>query len=365
MGWGRAITRRGALRSVGTGVGLGFAAAGEAPRKRTITVAAADGEPVWTERVPADWYDHARGAVAAARAASRRFGDRDGVVGVGVEPGERSVEGRPALRVSVRVDGQASLPGSVGGVPVATRREASPERLRAGGVCGNRHEDPDCLNTGRFDPVPGGVAVTSDFSCGTTGCRVSYGGETGLLTAAHIVDDSCEPSSHEGTTFYQRDQDVGSVAGVNLRHDWAVITGPRDVSGYVGAVRSPAGSTWSVTGHVTEDGLLDVLSAGTTVHKIGVHTGHTTGAVERLGTSHTDDCWDLDGTGVDCTMSTAGGDSGAPIFVKRGDAAAIVSTNSYGREYEGSDSNCMTTPFYGACGGYPAHRLVEGTGIAF
>jgi hypothetical protein len=326
------IERRSILKTVGSASVLigGVTTVGqvEARNKEKIITHKSAGRPAITEEVPKEWNEHLSTAYHVQDILTRKYAGRDDVGRVSLTKDSDTFAGKHGFHAKVETKSSHAremLPDYVNGIYVES---AEPEDLRREGCS----SDNACHNEDVFYDTPGGVT----FGGGTSMCQywVDYDGddtaEQTMLLAAHVVEIStpCEDDL-TGRTQDQHCEEWGSVvideAGMDL-----VALSPNSTSSVDNTILEEFGEI-EVAGHVTKDGLSNMISEGDTIYKTGIMTGTDAGTPLEIweDQSRCDfETWYYEG--AEHEMETASGDSGAPIYDISNSKAWAVSLHSYG-----------------------------------
>lgn len=173
------------------------------------------------------------------------------------------------------------------------------------------------------DPVPGGVQVdpTGTSGFGSSACRLVDGNSNEYMaTCAHIFDACNDDISNESLYRPKESYDaIGTVHEVDESLDFVAVdnSGPKDVTDTIvdtGGLEAK--------GRVTEQGMIDAMDDGTTIHKRGKQTGATEGTIK--------DASAKGGKYMSCNDTVTegwatyyicheGGDSGGVYYIKKYD----------------------------------------------
>lgn len=311
------IPRRRVLKSTGAASALGLVAvpssAASDETETIVSVRGRNGIARKTEQVPKQWLNRERQALEARRNLHRRFSDQDkskAVDGIGLPRADEQIAGRFVSDLTVYLDPNAAdypeIPDQQDGIPVSRDFTKSPE--------------PDGCNKTEFDPLPGGVRITSieNDGGGTTTCMVEFNGTYYMMTANHNLDgddednNECTSSTgHKVHQPYNKDQFVGYVDDTRIGEDWAIVPAEGSLS-FDNEIEDVVGK---LSGHVTQDGLLDLKSSGETVYQQGITTCITEGQVKEVDMSVSPEgCLNSDSHYVRMDTPTDPGDSGGPHY---------------------------------------------------
>lgn len=340
-------TRRGVLKSVGSGFGLTAVSGGNpfsttSTRKVRITTVRSGDEALERKKVPKRWWQQMETAEKVQRNLERKWqkAPGTGVKDVSLATRPKTVGGRRAGAVSVSVDpetgAQVEVPDRVDGVElnVEDYEQGELESCPASDCDQQRYDESHSY-------VPGGVKTERDipdsqyYSVATTTCRVYDSNNNPYMMHCAHQFGACDSSSMNDEVAYQAYQKMGSVLAYDLSMDFAVVSESTDseINGLSGTVENAAGD---VLGRVTKSGLKDLMSNQTEVYKSGQRTCRTSGVVDEINQSNSLDCASDDDNYVDCTMETCQGDSGAPYYAEKWDPTmkeyytAIIGVHSRG-----------------------------------
>lgn len=315
-------------------------------------------KPFVTKRVPRSWYEYEQHRRIVLERVQDRYGSEPGVRDVFSVPTEKRVGGKRIhdLKIEVEEEAEVDIPKSVDGVDVRTGPPV--ETTRAG-------HDPYCYNDDDFTDMWGGIMVRGDVT-GTSGCKVEKNGSEYLVTANHLflAGDDCEENT--GDELNQHGELFGEVWEYDSSMDWATVkeTGDLPLQEYV--LGSTDGFLDPVS-HVGKDGLMDMSSNGTPVHKQGISTGQTSGKVKALDKNYSDSCIDLADDAVVTSNDTVKGDSGGPLWKTSADCSdciSIVSITVVGRSPTLS-TGCNGYTLYNKATTTPAYKMHNNAGLKF
>ena len=311
---GRTVSRRDALKSISAGAFLGTGIVATAAGEDTveITVARDREGPVQRKPVPKAWYNHHQHSRDVARRMRRQFAGERGVEAVARVKDEQRYGGKPGFRVRVEVDRDEyhrAIPQAAGGVPI----EVTEPREKGFGACQGTHTS--------VDPVPGGAVFEEErgSSCGGFGSTFmtvfdSTANVKRLLTAGHIFE-ACS-NDIVGMKAEQGGDDFGVVDRYDAKTDWATITPENKSIPDPAVIREDDGTELEVHAWKNEDGIADLVASDETVYQTGTTTGTTSGTVEGDNYEWGFDCVDFGGSGVQCKIPNAEGDSGGPVYTR-------------------------------------------------
>jgi len=303
------LTRRSTLRSIGGGIALSsvpVTGLREEDKVRITTVKVGT-RPREQKKVPKKWWTREQTAIAVQNKLRDRYGTRlpqqegtAGINGIGLSTLDERISGRKVSSVKIYTDpqelGSVAFPNEMNGIPIETEE--------------TQFAEPNDCNTGDFDYVPGGVAVSGDKT-GTSTCQVEYDGNSYIMTAYHLY--GCGSSSPKGEKLHQSGQYVGDVETSDIVQDWVIVNHADNsqVDGFDDSIADQAGS---VAGRVTKEGLLDLKSNDTPVYMQGKTRCEEDGKVTEVDKAVTT-CHEWTGQHyVELSTPTDNGDSGAPHF---------------------------------------------------
>jgi len=344
------INRRDLLKVVSgaaTITGLTSIVGGSEDTVEMVTVRDGD-KIVRTATVPKSWYRRVEHTRNVHHKAVNDHIEKRGVLRISRTAGDQRFGGKRAPVFRIVYDPEeykGDVPDEIDGVPV--RKEAG-ERMER--TCANRDD---------FDPIPGGVHLNSNGSAFTSFATAEKEDNEYLLTASHPWD-ACEGST-QGESVEQHYNQYGEV---DASHPYLNVarTEVTDSSYSLDSgVIQTEDQTYTIAGVATEDGVDNYMSTDTTIRKIGISTGDTTGEVDDMNVSRYT-CPSFNSDGVRLTNNQAGGDSGGPAF--RGYSSGnctLVNINTYG--YDKFSTVC-NNPEYRYDAGTAAYKI-EDYGYSF
>jgi len=259
-----------------TASALGISAIGvqsvHAKGDRTEVVVTRDSDgPVGTRIVPTEWYNQTQKARRKSNELKEQLLNHPDVASIGIGTGDSTIGGLKEKVIELSLEGDstsANIPEHVDGTNVEVKTNASTEFQ-------------SCYEK-TYDPLRGGISVSSDYESGSACCRVYKGGTPYLLTALHVFTDTTGPCGNTGDgNAYQGINFIGNIAGSRTNHDSVWININDQVSLNDGIVDESA----NVKGWVTQSGLDTYSSDGTTLHKRGVTTCKDTYTVDSYDNS--------------------------------------------------------------------------------
>ena len=328
----RKVSRRKVLRAVTAGSAFGFIALGINPAtavedKVEIPTHKAGDEVVFSKKVPRGWVEHLDRAITKKRELVEKFKDKVGVKDFGLRSSEEfgHIGGRNkySVHIGYNEDIKVELPDEAGNIPVISYE--APET------------EPPCVNDGDFDPVPGGVQISSGGAA-TSCCRYyadvddDDADEACMLTCRHLAvspDWGCNDTA-DGATVYQNGDEFGSVEDESSDLDTILVDSSHTSLSMNGEIEEESGSR-DLSGYVTKSGTYDLEESNSdSVESMGHKTGLETGYVTEAGYYSGGKCPDFNAEGVKTTCDVADGDSGGPVYdVKYGDAYMLSHAAMY------------------------------------
>lgn len=299
-----------------------------------ITTVAAGATPKQTKTVSEKWWDQRRRARQVVFDLKQQYSDSEGIVDVALINHTKKINGRKTGQAIVYLH------------PEKGTDEDIPEKSNGVHVRQDEQEieEPNC-NKGSFDPVPGGVAVDENDNSGScTACYPVYDPDTGnryLMTAAHCVDictddpavSIYQPGSGDtyigDGVYWSEDSDV---LFIELASDTELDYGFSD---HIEDAPTP------VVGRVTESGVHDLKSNGTTVNLFGINSCTDYGEVTSMYNElYTGTCIGDHSHFVKINNDSQGGDSGGPYYhdyynsnLNREETAVIGQHSASGSDY--------------------------------
>lgn len=328
---GERVTSMGRRRFVTTLAGAGFGAAAiEHLTPEDIAAAASDQVPIVIgfssddperpaetfttvkKNVPADWYDELQLARRVNENLKSQFLHREGVIGLGVEPGEYG--GRTA---SVEVDVtpehidelRGELPEVVDGIEVGVNQGSEITPL------GCDSSQSGCNQSDFYSSIPGGVQCVgdSDEPVGTMMSRMyDENNNRRFATAGHLF----KGSNANGKKLYHPDKNADHVGEIVRSHCYDDFVLAAERNSHYPQRRIEDANPEPVNGQFTRDGVTDLKGQDEKVRKVGRTSCKTCGYIENANYTH---------TGYGCTpkdgqvkwgegSDSQGGDSGAPVY---------------------------------------------------
>lgn len=266
-----------------------------------VPVAKSGEEVLATRTVPRTWWNH----VKRVRRIKDRVHDRargdEAIRNVKIGLGPKRIGGRRAPEVKVEVESGASVsPDTLSDVDDVGVQAVPAVQSRL-----------TCTNHGSWSLVPGGVTFGNPDAAleGTSGCPVVYQGTKHMLTAAHQWTCFDGDPVNNGRATQNGDDFGWAGFPMNRSLDYKLVS-PEEKS--VGSAIEYNGNYYDVAGHATN---YEALIGEDTVYKTGKHSGYTTGNITAVGSSRTDQCIDLSGSGLEYSNIQVEGDSGAAPFI--------------------------------------------------
>lgn len=299
--------------------GLGWLSSRQSTVDRTeIVTHVSETGPQLTKMVPTKWYKQKQVAERVKDTLFERYRGEGGILGVGLAPGERSIDGYRYFDVEVHVHDDrgtnAAVPDEVNGVAVR-KRHRSP--LEEGDSC----NDSSGCYFDDYDPIRGGVALTRpDASTSATStCRVERNGNEYMMCARHfVVDssgrDSCSTNDPTGNEVGQNHDYYGTVTHHFPEYD-AALTELDGSDGERDGFSSTIVDQWgSIVGHVSKDGIDDMIAndGSRTIHQRGTNHCEETGQVEWREDDYCSSIGREDL--IASTVDFGNGDSGGPVY---------------------------------------------------
>ncbi|WP_254547242.1 hypothetical protein [Halomarina pelagica] len=219
--------------------------------------------------IPADWYNDFRHATDVKDRVGHRFSQKNGVVSVGVIPGDAGGENS---RISVRIVEDkyhrtaSELPDHVDGVEVVPRKSGVPRPTSC---------SLDDLRNWTNTYIYGGFLVKGDSSergYGTVSCTGYKNGNSYIITSQHIFNGS----DNVGKKLRKADGTlIGEVRYDRCKEDFAAT----DITNGFGYARAIWDSGYNgIRGNFSYDGLGDLRRNGARPQKVGQRTCRTTTA---------------------------------------------------------------------------------------
>ena len=227
-------------------------------------------------RVPADWYDDLRLAIAAQKRLEPM--GREGVASSAVSPGDFG-GANAAIHVEVTDENaRGALPETVDRVPVevthvesvegdpteATPPEATPSKAS------------DSVGEG----VPGGVGIASEDLYGTLAPAMQdpTDGSRYFATSNHVYGGR----NNGGRPLFLVGNGKTKIGAVRESHPQEDVAAIRPQADFRPLHRIDADSPIPVVGQFTRDGLADLKARGEPLEKVGVRSGHTKGKIHAV-----------------------------------------------------------------------------------
>lgn len=341
--------RRNVLKKLGAGAALPIASLGDTGNDtvRLPELRNQDGVVSWTE-VPKVWNTHRKRVERVAEKFKSSYGNRSGVVEVGITAAPERFGGKPGFEVEVGVDPerlQTEIPDQIDNISVRTTEKTEPP--------------VELCKNDSYSGLPGGVLVVNGNldGSGTTGWQAEYNGKTVMLTAQHVVPD--KDTVYGDKNSLNEVQEIGTVVGRNYGPDVAAIETNRDVKA---EIPTPNG-TFPVGGWVTKSGISERVSDPFDGYqKMGNTTGQTFGGLGKyqIDDSYSSSTRSFGGEGVRGDASAADGDSGGPAYSVHNGEAFVTHLVTSGDPKAGrasSNSNCDNIDPYKKSIGAAAYHL--------
>lgn len=319
--------------------------------ENTVEIATVrDGDEILrTAKVPKGWYQRVKHTRNVHNKAVDEHLDKRGVLRIGRTAGDRRVGGKRAPVVKVEYDPDAykgNVPNEIEGVPV--QKEESEPAVDT------------CLNREDFDPIPGGVHLNyDDGGSFTSFARAEQGGTGYMLTCSHAFD-ACSTSAQDEPADQYYDQ-YGEVDGAHESLDVARTAITDITESFTNEIQAESKS-YAIEGVATENGVDNYMSMGTTIKKVGISSGETTGKIDNMNLTRNHDCITWGGEGVNLTNNQANGDSGGPAFRGYSDGGCtLVNINTQGA---GTIGDACGNTLYDEAYGTAAYEI-ENQGYSF
>ncbi|WP_231190291.1 S1 family peptidase [Haladaptatus sp. DYF46] len=315
----------------------------------TIPIAMSGETVMHSEKVNKKWLDQTKQARNALEETRERH--KDQFQKLSLSPISDSIQGRRKMGIKMYVENninKVDLPDKVDGIKINIV-DAEPLEPNAW----------PCHGAGLYYSLPGGGQVEDGTAC----CRVKDdSGTFYLLTAAHLFDAcSSNPGGDEATHAGNR---IGYVNEWHTVHDWVGIKRDNDNDIYFNnKIFNGDGNREQVTGYLTYQAMVSWSSSQQTVYKYGCSTGKTSGHISDVSVYGGFDCVDMDGYGVELSATTAGGDSGGPLYADMASGVYMIGVNSY-RTGSNMGTIC-SNPSAWTVGGFGAYRLASSAGAGF
>lgn len=268
------------------------------------------GDPLAKEEVPTEWYQQVKNARTHQDALSSQYSDESWLVSVTRKPSDDRIGDLNAFKLEIGVTSSQEapnfLPEQIDGIPIEVVEEEPPTQ--------------ECSTT--CSCVKGGTTVDTEGPNGLhahSGCAtIEHPNYSDLcyLTCAHGMGDCGDNiSSNEIRACKDSNSElIGYVDEWGWDLDWAFAEEATlaSISGLDNGIIS---ASYDVSGHVTENGIDQMIADSSTAEKFGMKTCNTSGVLD--GVANWEYCSAGQEDWVKNTANSDGGDSGGVHFRER------------------------------------------------
>lgn len=336
-------SRRSVLKTTAGIAGLtkasGVVGASSRSTRVTVVRGGTQDRSLVTSSVPRRWYSHEQTIEQTLQQVGKRLLSHDYVESVSLGSSNQHIEGHSLSQIQVEIPADAptgaesTIPDSIqeaGADPGNSIRNTKivTERVQT------NHELGGCKATQSPRPFHGGVGIQTDssdgpFQEGTAGFRVYHAGDGQhyMVTANHVVAQGRDCSGGKGLEVRDWSGDTLGYGGENnVEHDWILVSEKDTYSDKI--VTSGSGTTQTVNGYMTDDGIKTAQSRNRLIESFGNVTGNTAGYITERGKYTNAGCVFFNFSGVKIDLDFAKGDSGGPIWADWDGCTSVIGVNS-------------------------------------